>query len=125
MTYRKVSQYGLAIFINTGLGPTAVDDPGTVTLPAGFALSQNYPNPFNPITRIEYTVGRASNVKLEIFNILGELVRTLVSQARRPGKYEVQWNGVDDGGHSVASGMYFYRLTVGDEVQAKKMILLK
>jgi hypothetical protein len=98
--------------------------------PSEFALSQNCPNPFNPTTVIRFKVeGRRLKVPvpttLKIYNILGEVVRTLVNEEKLPGNYTVQWDGKNDRGEQLASGVYFYELKVGDYTSAKKMVLLK
>ncbi len=99
-------------------------------LPNGFSLAQNYPNPFNPSTTIKFELGAngitgASDVRLDIFNILGQRVTTLVDEEMLPGAYVKEWNGTTDAGKRVASGLYLYRLTVGDKSESKKMMLLK
>jgi hypothetical protein len=100
--------------------------------PSDFALSQNYPNPFNPITTIpfqvkslELGVGGPYRTTLAVYNILGQKVRTLVDEDRAPGEYQVVWDGKDDDGKDVASGVYFYQLRVGNSSEPKKMLLLK
>jgi hypothetical protein len=102
-----------------------VNDNNPAALPNRFALSQNYPNPFNPATRIEYNVPTRSRVSIEIFNILGQKIITLVDEAKPAGIHRVNWNGVDDNDRPVATGVYLYRLRAGDFVQTKKMMLLK
>jgi len=104
--------------------PTAVNDE-TDPLPRTLTLYQNYPNPFNPETRIEYTLPRAADVKLAIFNILGRKVRTLVDEHQAAGAYAVDWNGADGSGNRAASGMYLYRLESDGVVATRKMVLLK
>jgi hypothetical protein len=96
-------------------------------VPAKFSLSANYPNPFNPVTRIQYTVGvnQIEPVTLRIYNVLGQLVRVLVDEPKGAGSYEVIWNGRDENGNEVASGIYFYRFKAKDFVKTKKMLLLK
>jgi|GEM_PF-1271815 len=89
-------------------------------LPQVFRLYQNYPNPFNPSTVIRYQIPEVSHVKLTIYNLLGQKVVTLVDEELIPGVYEVIWDA-----NGTASGMYLYRLTVGDYKQMKKLILLK
>ena len=89
-------------------------------LPEGYALSQNYPNPFNPTTTINFSIGKASNVKLNIYNILGQKVTTLVNNFMNAGSYSVQFNA-----SRLASGVYFYSIEAGDFQLNKKMILLK
>lgn len=95
------------------------------TVPASPALYPNYPNPFNPATRIKFDVPRSGPVKLEIFNILGQRVSLLVAQPLTPGQYTVEWNAQNDLGEPLGSGMYVYRLTVGEKTLSRKMILLR
>ncbi len=94
-------------------------------LPESFELSQNYPNPFNPTTTISYSLPRRSNVTIEIFNLLGQRIRTLVDESQSSGPHRVDWDGRDAAGKTVSSGVYLYRLKAGESVQSKKMILLK
>jgi hypothetical protein len=96
------------------------------TRPEAFALANNYPNPFNPATTIKYALPEASNVKLEVFNVVGQVVRTLVADHQNAGRYVVQWDATNENGHSLSSGIYFYRLQAGGEfLEVKKMLLLK
>jgi hypothetical protein len=96
------------------------------TRPEAFALANNYPNPFNPATTIKYALPEASSVKLEIYNVVGQVVRTLVADHQNAGRYVVQWDAANDSGHSLSSGIYFYRLQAGGEfLEVKKMLLLK
>lgn len=95
------------------------------TVPGSPALYPNYPNPFNPVTRITFDVPRSGPVKLEIFNILGQRVSLLVAQPLTPGQYTVEWNAQNDLGEPLGSGMYVYRLTVGEKTLSRKMILLR
>ena len=90
------------------------------TLPKEFSLSQNYPNPFNPSTNIEFSLPEQSIVRLTIFNMLGQKVATLANERKEAGVYTVNWNA-----SSVASGVYFYRLNVGNKVFTKRMMLIK
>jgi hypothetical protein len=101
------------------------DESGQEGLPGEFSLSENYPNPFNPETKIGYSLPRACRVRLEIFNILGQRLRTLVDEDHAAGRAEVIWDGKDDSGKEVSSGIYFYRLRAEDFTEAKKMLLLK
>jgi hypothetical protein len=89
------------------------------------ALSQNFPNPFNPTTAIEFFLPKTAPVELSIFNLEGKLVRTLVDDVLNNGFKEYQWDGKDTQGSSVSSGMYFYRLKVGNRTLTKKMTLIK
>ena len=104
-------------------GPTAVDEPGAA--PAAFALRANVPNPFNPATVIRYDLPRAADVALRVFDVRGRLVRTLVDEHQLAGTRTARWDGRDDRGRGVASGVYVYRLEAGDFVQQRKMTLLK
>jgi len=89
------------------------------------ALHQNYPNPFNPSTTIDYTVGENSPVEIAVFNVKGQRVRTLVRDVQPPGRYSVQWDGMNDRGTTVSTGIYFYRMQIGSFRDVKKMLLLK
>lgn len=94
--------------------------------PTEFALHQNYPNPFNPQTNIPYDLAEGGDVVLRIYNLLGQEVRTLVRERQAPGRYMVQWSGMDDRGVSVSSGIYFYQVSVAGKFQdAKRLMLLK
>jgi methionine-rich copper-binding protein CopC len=105
--------------------PTAVEQTLNADLPRTFRLGQNYPNPFNPTTAIEFSVPERADVKLDIYNILGRKVKTLVDREMTAGDYTVQWDGTNQSGHSVATGVYLYRLTAGDHSASRKMLLLK
>jgi M6 family metalloprotease-like protein len=89
------------------------------------ALFQNYPNPFNPLTRIEYTLPEAVQVRLSIYTVEGKLIVTLEEGVRTEGKHVVTWDGKDQRGNAVSTGMYFYRLKAGRTTMVKKMVLLK
>ncbi len=93
--------------------------------PSQFGLSQNYPNPFNPTTKIEFTLAKSGFVTLQIYDVLGRKVRTLVSEDLSSGYKSVLWDGKNDDGKDVASGVYFYQLKVGAFSEPKKMLLLK
>ena len=90
-----------------------------------FQLEQNYPNPFNPVTTIRFTVPETAPVKLVVYNVLGQKVRTIFDEVATPGVYNLQWDGRDDNGRPLGSGIYFYRLDSKDFSKTKKMILLK
>jgi hypothetical protein len=100
----------------------AFDEP---TLPSEFALSQNYPNPFNPETNIEFSLPSTSEVNLSVYNVLGRRVRQLAGGVFPAGSHTVVWDGTDDYGRPVASGLYLYRLSAGPNTQTRKMMLLK
>jgi len=93
--------------------------------PTEFSLMQNYPNPFNPTTNIRYDLAAAGNVSLVIYNMLGQQVRTLVSSRQDVGRYEVSWNGLNDLGAPIATGIYIYHLQAGDFSQTHKMAYIK
>ena len=96
-------------------------------LPTDFALHHNYPNPFNPGTAIHYDLPAdgAKTVRLQIYNVLGQTIRTLVAERQEPGFYSVHWDGKDDRGASAASGLYFYRLQAGEQVLVRRMMLMR
>jgi len=94
-------------------------------MPAVLALDGNYPNPFNPMTVIKFAVPAAGNVQLDVYDVRGVKIRTLVSEAMESGNHEVTWMGRDDSGRSVASGAYFYRLSSGGQNVVGKMLLMK
>ncbi|MFA6541798.1 MAG: T9SS type A sorting domain-containing protein [Bacteroidota bacterium] len=93
--------------------------------PASFHLDQNFPNPFNPATTIRYSLSKQALASITIYNILGQKVRTVLNEVKNAGTYEVEWNGRSDGGISVASGMFFYRMTTDGFTMTKKMLMLK
>jgi hypothetical protein len=119
-----VADWGSLIILKHQI-PTDADDPNPV-LPEEFALRQNYPNPFNPATTIEFILPRRSEVRLTIYNLLGQEVTTLVDGVESAGYHAVQWDGRDSHGQSVAGGIYFYRINTGGNLfKTKKMLLLK
>ena len=105
------------------LEKAALDD--AIPLPVKFELKSNYPNPFNPVTTIKYTLPITAHVKLVIYNSVGQVVKTLVSEEQQPDVYEVRWDSTNEAGIRVASGMYIYQITAGDFRATKKMILIK
>ena len=94
-------------------------------MPKDYALGQNVPNPFNPSTTIEYRLPEAGDVLLVIYNLLGQEVRTLVRESMDAGFHSVVWDGTDEFGKQVASGIYIYRMSVADFTQVQRMMLLK
>jgi len=104
--------------------PTSVSGPRE-NLPNTFALNPNYPNPFNPTTNIEYSIASSSEVKIQVFNLVGQLVNTLVDEKQRSGSYLVTWNGDNARGQAVSSGIYFIKMKAGDFNSVRKMTLLK
>ena len=104
---------------------TDVKDEQEITPPKDFGMSQNYPNPFNSQTKIEFQLPSHSSVKLEIFNILGEKIKTLLNDEKSPGYYSINWEGKNDFGNSVNSGIYFVKFSSDKFSDIKKMTLLK
>ncbi len=94
-------------------------------IPSEFSISQNYPNPFNPTTSIKYAIPQDARVSLVIYNMLGQVVKTLVDQEQEAGYYTVRWDGTNDFGGKVASGIYIYRIVAGKYTSTMKMNLIK
>ena len=113
----NIHQVGFWVYVNV---ITSIEDEQDL-LPGEFELMQNYPNPFNPVTKIKYAIPQVSHVRIEIYNVLGQRVRTLVNEEKVPGYYTVDF----DAG-SLASGFYIYRLQAGSGYNSvKKMIVTK
>ncbi|UCE24742.1 MAG: T9SS type A sorting domain-containing protein, partial [Candidatus Zixiibacteriota bacterium] len=105
---------------------TDIEEPiAREVLPRAVTLNQNYPNPFNPTTEMVYSLPQRSHVTLSVYNVLGRRVTTLVDTDQPAGTYRVRWDGTDDYGNHVATGIYLYRLQAGERVLSKKMLLLK
>ena len=118
--------YKLQIRDLADLGQMVGIDDDVQVNPYDYALHENFPNPFNPETQIRFSVGGQENVKLIIYDVMGRQVRTLVNgESFRPGFHVVNWDGLDNAGHKVASGMYIYRIKAGDFIADKKMLLVK
>lgn len=115
--------YGLSASNSWNFLVTGVEKvPGT---PKSFELGQNYPNPFNPTTTISFDLPKLENVRIVVYDILGREVRTLVDQEMAAGRYHVMWNGTNDKGQGVSTGVYFYRMEAGNFISLKKMLLVK
>ncbi|MFA6112311.1 MAG: LamG-like jellyroll fold domain-containing protein, partial [Candidatus Latescibacterota bacterium] len=97
----------------------------TAVLPETTPLLGNYPNPFNPQTTVTYRIDRETLVTVAVFDLAGQKVRTLVGEVQVPGEYQVSWDGRDDGGGSVATGVYLCRITAAEHSQSRKMTLLR
>jgi len=93
--------------------------------PAAFGLEQNYPNPFNPETSIKFSLSEDSRVTLKVFNLLGQVVNTLVDENMPAGEHAILWNGKNERSEDVASGVYFYRIKAGDYESVRRMTLLR
>ncbi|MEW5925122.1 MAG: FG-GAP-like repeat-containing protein [Candidatus Zixiibacteriota bacterium] len=116
--------YGVLWNRNEQLG-TGIDENNHDLLPGNFILSQNYPNPFNPTTIIEYTLSSKMPVEIEIINILGQTVTAIDEGIKTAGKYSCQWDGRDQSGRTLPSGVYLYQIRTDRKTEAKKMLLLK
>lgn len=110
-----VTSNQIAVFYNPDFDAT----------PKNFALEKNYPNPFNPTTNIRYAVPAESKVVIKVYNMLGQEVRTLVNAVKSAGKFDVAWDGRNNSGQSVASGVYIYRMEAGKFNKAQKMLFIK
>lgn len=111
-------------------GPVAVTPQAeaevAVSLPEGYALSPCYPNPFNPSTTIRYQLPEPGDVRLAIYDVLGQEVRVLISEMQPAGWYRVMWDGKDGAGRLVSSGVYLYRMQIGEQfLQTRKMVLVR
>ncbi|MBD3257948.1 T9SS type A sorting domain-containing protein, partial [candidate division GN15 bacterium] len=124
-TCRGLSLNGEIYLFSGWDGSTDVEIEEDDGLPESYVLSQNYPNPFNPSTTIEFSLPTRSEISLTVHNVLGQVVRSLVTRELPAGRHRLEWDGTDDSGEPVASGVYLYRLQAGDVVEAKKMVLLK
>jgi len=108
------------------ISTSAMGIDGNETIPDEFALNQNYPNPFNPSTQISFDVPQGGeHIMLNIYNILGQNVSTLVNGVINPGTYTMEWNATDEAGNPVASGIYFYELRSSSFTARKKMLLIR
>ncbi|HPG39902.1 MAG TPA: T9SS type A sorting domain-containing protein [bacterium] len=105
--------------------PTAVEEQQEAQVPAKMALFQNYPNPFNPSTTITYDLTKQAQVKIEVYDILGQKLATLVNAKQAAGSYSIVWNGLDGRGAQASAGVYFVKLSADDFEQIQKMILVK
>ena len=113
-------QYRLKMIDNDGSYEYSSVIEAVIGVPTEYSLSQNFPNPFNPSTKIEYTLPSKGNVKLQVFSVTGQLVKTLTDKNQDSGYYSIDFNGAN-----LASGMYIYRLSVDNKNFVKKMLYLK
>ena len=119
--YPNYTSYSYQVY-NTGVA-TSISQSHVVNL--NFKLKQNYPNPFNPSTTITYSLNKAGNVNIDIFDIYGKLVNHLFSGFKSPGNHQVIWDGRNSSGNKIASGTYFYQINFDGNKRTKKMMLLK
>ncbi len=106
------------------VGPVGIDDYSSA-VPNAFALNQNYPNPFNPTTEISFGLPTAGHVSLEVYDVMGRKVSIVVDEEMAAGTHSIIWDGNNLSGEKVTSGVYFYKLSQGDNTTTKKMIMLK
>ena len=104
--------------------PTVLTQPDNSIINA-FRLEGNYPNPFNPSTTISYSLSQSEYVKIQIYNIKGQLVKTLVNEPQKAGKHTIVWNGDNRFSRKVSSGIYLYRLETETTMETRKMLLMK
>ncbi|MCX6827678.1 MAG: T9SS type A sorting domain-containing protein [candidate division Zixibacteria bacterium] len=128
--YLALRNFNYGTILATGIIPANTIDIAYMNasnemVPEHFSLSQNYPNPFNPNTRIEFGLPVGAHVKLQIFNMMGQKVKTLADEWWQAGLHAVMWNGTNDAGDPVATGIYLYRITAGDFNETRKMSLIK
>ncbi|RLC49765.1 MAG: hypothetical protein DRI23_08550, partial [Candidatus Cloacimonadota bacterium] len=114
-----------SLFLVTVLGMGNEPVNANNILPLVTEVYQNYPNPFNPTTTIKYAISEPADVTIVIYNIKGEKVKTLVRERKEPSYYQTIWNGKDDTGKTVSSGVYFYQTKIGDYNSYNKMLLMK
>ena len=112
-------------FFGSQWGPTGVEPEGRDIVPVAYRLHQNFPNPFNPITQITYDLPNAADVTITIYNLMGQEIAKLINSKQDAGTHQIMWNGLDQFGRQVTSGVYFYRLQTADYVATRKMMFLK
>jgi hypothetical protein len=112
-----------AIILQEAAGQVSVFDPDVV--PNTFFLSQNFPNPFNPSTIIRFGLPVAEKVTIKVYDVLGREVKTLINEELRPGYHQVEWDGTNNYGARVSSGIYIYRMVAGKFLKTMKMMMLK
>ena len=110
--------------INNRLSDTTDNSHSTPGMPNAITIS-NYPNPFNPNTTIDFYLPEPGDVTLEVFNIKGQRVKTLINEHKETGSHNIVWNGTDQNGRFVSSGVYFYRLSTGTNSLINRMLLMK
>jgi hypothetical protein len=98
---------------------------GETILPQAFSLAQNHPNPFNPETTIRFSPPRSQRVALDVYSVAGQKVATLLHGQRAAGRHSVRWDATDDHGGQLASGVYLYRLSSADDVETRKLVLMR
>lgn len=119
-----IYEYNQGVYLDASWITDVEDEIGDVVTKK-FTLGQNYPNPFNPATAIEYSLDNAGDVEIAVYNILGQKVKTLLKGYVPAGEYRIVWNGTDEEGISVASGVYLYKIKSKDQTETKKMVLMR
>jgi hypothetical protein len=122
---RDIYMQGVDIDGNLYDVPTSIYHRSIERVPAQVKLYQNYPNPFNPITHIRYELSSSHKVSIHIYNVMGQKIKTFQSQNQNPGYHTVVWDGTNDTGQKVGSGIYYCRISAGSYSATKKMLLLK
>ena len=122
---RLTSAYDIKLIIGDAVYVQSTVQEILADIPEKFLLSQNYPNPFNPTTKIDFALARTGDVNIVIYNLMGQQVKTLVSESLHYGYHVITWNGLDDFGRTVPSGVYFSELRAKGFRDSKKMLLLK
>jgi len=117
--------YKIEVRDASDFGSSVGVDPNFERIPLSYKLEQNFPNPFNPETRIYFEIPEAQQVKIVIYNMLGQKVRTLINDGFNPGYHIINWDGRDDSGNVMPTGLYIYRLKAGNFIAAKKMMMMK
>ena len=121
----KIEEVSKLTFSGIGVGTGVKDGEIIGNAIKSFTLLQNYPNPFNPSTTIEYQIPKAGDVEVNIYNIAGQLIRTIESSFKNAGSYKVVWNSRNDFNQSVASGIYIFQVIYNNSFLTKKIILIK
>lgn len=128
---RGVAVAGEYVYMADGVGFLVLQVSGAVVvhetgaLPSDFRILGNHPNPFNPATVIRFELPRSGQVRLNVYNVLGQKIATLAERVLSGGSHEIAWDGRSNSGVSVSAGVYFYTLTVGDRLETRKMLLLR
>ena len=120
-----VDDCGECVGGNTGIVECDLSNNEFQLIPKYYHLNQNYPNPFNPITYIQYSIPHYDFITIDIINISGQIINTIVQSSHQPGNYEIMWDGTNQSGMSVPSGIYFYKLDADEFISVKKLVLLK
>ena len=100
-------------------------EPNETLIPLHYSLSQNFPNPFNPTTQINYAIPEEAHVSLKIYNLQGNLIKTFIDREQEAAYYNLIWDGTNDNGDKVNSGVYIYRIIAGDYTATRRMVMLK